>query len=131
MMLQQRHTTSIRFRRFTNKAYAAFASMHREVTIGHVSSHICDKELLKSGQTNKIPCANFSKYNYLSDDDIISTDCDELTLLEALYPQSTLVEIPVRISSAFACGVIILFNSHSHVLTLWQRHGIFFCQLTN
>lgn len=42
---------AIRFRRFSHRAYAAFASMHREVTIGHVSRSICDMELLKSGRT--------------------------------------------------------------------------------
>ena len=39
----------IRFRRFTRKAYAAFVSIRREVTIGRVSRAICDKQLLKSG----------------------------------------------------------------------------------
>ena len=43
-------TRSFRFRRFTRKAYAAFASMHRHVTIGHVRNHICDLEMLKSGK---------------------------------------------------------------------------------
>lgn len=41
---------AIRFRQFTNKAYAAFASMHKIVNIGHVSAHIADLELLKAGK---------------------------------------------------------------------------------
>lgn len=48
--LQKRFkTAALRFRQFSRKAYAAFVSMHREVTIGRVSRIICDKELLKSG----------------------------------------------------------------------------------
>lgn len=39
----------IRFRRFAHKAYAAFASMHREVTIGHVGRAVADLEMLKAG----------------------------------------------------------------------------------
>ena len=41
----------LRFRHFCHRGYAAFASMHREVTIGHVSRAICDLELLKSGKS--------------------------------------------------------------------------------
>ncbi|MBO7502332.1 MAG: TonB-dependent receptor [Paludibacteraceae bacterium] len=40
---------ALRFRRFTHKAYAAFCSIHRHVTIGRLSRAICDRELLKSG----------------------------------------------------------------------------------
>lgn len=44
-----------RFRRFANKAYAAFASLKKEVTIGCVSHYICDRELLKAGKTTCLP----------------------------------------------------------------------------
>lgn len=44
----------IRFRKFSNKSYAAFMSLHREVTIGVVSSDIADRELLKSGKTRRL-----------------------------------------------------------------------------
>ncbi len=41
---------TLRFRRFTRKAYAAFASMHKQVSIGHVSRAIADMEMLKAGK---------------------------------------------------------------------------------
>ena len=41
---------TLRFRRFSRKAYAAFASMHKQVSIGHVSRAIADMELLKAGK---------------------------------------------------------------------------------
>ena len=41
----------IRFRRFCHKAYAAFCSVHREVTIGHVAAYMTDLEMLKSGKS--------------------------------------------------------------------------------
>ncbi len=46
-----------RFRRFTRKRYAAFQSMHKQVTIGHVSGRIADLELLKAGKTLLLACA--------------------------------------------------------------------------
>lgn len=41
----------IRFRRFCHKAYAAFRSLHREVTIGHVAGYMTDLEMLKHGKS--------------------------------------------------------------------------------
>lgn len=41
---------ALRFRRFAHKAYAAFVSMHREVTIGRVSRAVCNLELVKAGR---------------------------------------------------------------------------------
>ena len=40
----------LRFKRFARKAYAAFVSMHREVTIGRLSRALCDRELVCSGR---------------------------------------------------------------------------------
>lgn len=40
----------IRFRQFSHKAYAAFCSLHREVTIGRVAAYMTDLEMLKSGK---------------------------------------------------------------------------------
>lgn len=40
---------SFRFRRFTNKAYSAFASLHLAVTIGAVKAYVTEREMLKQG----------------------------------------------------------------------------------
>lgn len=40
-----------RFRRFACKAYSAFCSLHREVTIGAVRLFVADKEMLKAGRS--------------------------------------------------------------------------------
>lgn len=40
----------IRFRQFSNKAYSAFQSLHRQVTIGCVAGYIAEKEMLKQGK---------------------------------------------------------------------------------
>ena len=42
---------AFRFRRFSHKAYAAFCSLHREVTIGRVSGYMTDLEMLKHGKS--------------------------------------------------------------------------------
>jgi len=49
-MLSTNRQQVIRFRRLSHKAYAVFASMHREVTIGCLSPRLCDRELLKAGK---------------------------------------------------------------------------------
>ena len=46
-----RQRTTIRFRRFCHKAYAAFCSLHREVTIGRVAAYMTDMEMLKQGKS--------------------------------------------------------------------------------
>ena len=50
---------AIRFRRFSGKAYAAFCSMHREVTIGRVCARIANLELLKAGRSVLLCAAAF------------------------------------------------------------------------
>ena len=42
---------SFRFRRFCHKAYAAFVSLHREVSVGRVAGYMTDLEMLKQGKT--------------------------------------------------------------------------------
>lgn len=42
---------STRFRGFCRRSYAAFQSLHREVTVGHVSGKIADLEMLKQGRS--------------------------------------------------------------------------------
>lgn len=73
-MLQQRtHNTPFRFKRFANKAYAAFASLHKEVTIGTVRRHICDRELLKAGKTNVITGPSLTSADFITRG---TDDCD-------------------------------------------------------
>ena len=42
---------AIRFRRFCHKAYAAFCSLHREVSIGRIAAYMTDLEMLKHGRS--------------------------------------------------------------------------------
>ncbi len=43
-----------RFRRFVGKGYAAFASMHKTVSIGRISGVLTDKEMLKAGRSTAV-----------------------------------------------------------------------------
>jgi hypothetical protein len=43
-----------RFRRFVGKGYAAFASMHKIVSIGRISGILTDKEMLKAGRATAV-----------------------------------------------------------------------------
>lgn len=51
------HHTRLRFRRLSRKGYAAFCSMHREVTIGHVRGAVANLELLKAGKVAMLAVA--------------------------------------------------------------------------
>ena len=46
-----------RFRRFCHKAYAAFRSLHREVTIGRIAGYMTDLEMLKQGKSIALSAA--------------------------------------------------------------------------
>ncbi len=50
---------SFRFRRFCHKAYAAFCSLHREVTIGRIAGYMTDLEMLKQGRSVALSAALF------------------------------------------------------------------------
>ena len=46
-MKKKRTSSTLRFRRWSHKAYAVFASMGRCVTIGQLAVHIADSSLQK------------------------------------------------------------------------------------
>lgn len=48
---------SLRFKRLSRKGYAAFCSMHREVTIGRVRGAVANLELLKAGKAAMLAVA--------------------------------------------------------------------------
>ena len=48
MLAIRQNTNTIRFRRFSRKGFAAFASIHREVTIGRLSAYMTDLQMMKS-----------------------------------------------------------------------------------
>ena len=51
------HRQRLRFRRLSRKGYAAFCSMHREVTIGRVRGAVANLELLKAGKAAMLAVA--------------------------------------------------------------------------
>lgn len=79
----------IRFRRFCHKAYAVFRSLHREVSIGRLTAHMTDLEMLKIGKSfATIVLLFFSGMAAQADDDIpddsISLSTRQLSLQEVL-----------------------------------------------
>ena len=61
-----------RFRRFENKSYSAFASMHKCVTIGKLSVDICNSSLKKSEKDQAFLLLNVDSLS--NDDDILTDD---------------------------------------------------------
>ncbi len=79
----------IRFRRFCHKAYAVFRSLHREVSIGRLTAHMTDLEMLKIGKSfATVALLFFSGMTAQADDDIpddsISLSTRQLSLQEVL-----------------------------------------------
>lgn len=70
----------IRFRRFCHKAYAAFCSLHREVTIGRVAAYMTDLEMLKQGKSVAVAMLVFFASTALAEtDDGVPKDSTVLT----------------------------------------------------
>lgn len=74
----------LRFKHFSRKAYAVFASMHRQVTIGRVCRAICDKELLKSGVAilNAVVLGCISPITIWAEQSDVPDEVADLTLQE-------------------------------------------------
>ncbi len=84
-------THVIRFKRYSRKAYAAFCSMHKHITIGKLATSICDKQLAKSklANTSTADCLSFYTPIY-SDETIVENESfDVLPLPIVAYLPTT------------------------------------------
>ncbi|MBP7210067.1 MAG: hypothetical protein KBA02_02645, partial [Paludibacteraceae bacterium] len=69
---KEKQSSTIRFRRFTRKRYAAFASVHKQVTIGHISVDIClraqakAKKLFREQDIRAEFCDEMAENDYFS-----------------------------------------------------------------
>ena len=90
------HRVAFRFRRFACKAYSAFCSLHREVTIGTVCHHVADKEMLKAGRAVALMLLLATAHTPATADDT-SPDIggEELALIDSIHSQLTLQEVQV------------------------------------
>ena len=70
-----------RFRRFAGKGYAAFASMHKIVSIGRISGILTDKEMLKAGRATAV-CGLLLAAPVLYADDTPPDGGDERDLMQ-------------------------------------------------
>lgn len=72
---------TIRFRRFCRKAYAAFASLHREVSVGRVAGYMTDLEMLKQGKAIALVALVFCSLNVAAETDEGAEDSTLQTVL--------------------------------------------------
>lgn len=84
--------TAFRFKRFCRAKYAAFRSLHREVTIGRVAAYIADMQLVKSKITVVMVClvaALLSPLALFADDETDGFDVQNLSevAVVAVKPQ--------------------------------------------
>ncbi len=103
------HSHAFRFRRFTHKAYAAFASMHRHVTIGRVGRAICDLELLKSGKAILASVLLLFGVSALADEAVPPDETDVANSIA--LEQLEVVATASRLSSSAVRQVVTLSQS--------------------
>ena len=116
----------IRFRQWSRKGYAIFASLGKHVTIGHVCKSIADASLTKTGWLDK-PCLN-RKNKTDETDTLPPEEADECRLW--LYEMDLCTIVSPKMPESGGGRVRLFIN-------LWVRKGsigtagmpvlIFFC----
>ena len=104
----------LRFRRLTHKGYAAFASMHKEVSIGRLARKLCDMELLKTGRQLAV-CGALMFCPLLRADESVPPDPDASATLLSL--QEVQVTATAQLSST-ARPVRVITRQEFSSLTL-------------
>lgn len=104
---------ALRFRRFSGKAYAAFCSMHRVVTIGRVGARIANLEMLKAGRAIAVCAAAFVGGIMYADEPQAGeggalTDIEQLTLseLQVVAQRSEVQSASYRLVSTLSADAI-------------------------
>ena len=69
MYKKSKHTCAFRFRRFCREGWAAYSSMHREVTIGRLAARVADCSLAKGAATAALALALSHSTSLMAQDD--------------------------------------------------------------
>ena len=105
MLPKSQTTQTLRFRRFSHKAYAAFSSLHRVVNIGCVANHITDLQLEKS-------CAHYQLTEHLvvksQNGSKTNREEQESPLLQVV--ESTILTFTLNKSDAAAARLTCLYS---------------------
>ena len=105
MLPKSQTTQTLRFRRFSHKAYAAFNSLHRVVNIGCVSGHIADLQLEKSHTHYQLTEHIVAKIQNSNDSD---GEEPASYLLQAI--EATLITLTLNQCDAAAARLICLYS---------------------
>lgn len=108
MIYKKKHNNNtIRFRRFTRRAYAVFISLHREITIGTLKGLSIDAQLRK---TNNTTANKFE--NYITKED--SFDKKEETNQNQIFQELIeLIIINHSDTKVAACSALYVIKSNS------------------
>lgn len=85
MFITAHKKLSLRFRRWSRKSYAAFKSMGKHVTIGHIKNIIADALLGKQKNTTTIFEETFRENNASEHSEVHKPPDDALLLMELFY----------------------------------------------
>ena len=113
MQHQKTINSNFRFRRFTRKAYAAFCSLHRIVTIGHLSVDTANCQLRKAAQSlisKNIINVN-DRYSYIEE------PSEEIPTLEFAHLTPITIANPSKGVAAHAYTIKYHHNTEAVVLS--------------
>ena len=105
MLPKSQTTQTLRFRRFSHKAYAAFNSLHRVVNIGCVAGHIADLQLEKSQTHYQLTEQLVAKSENSHESDGKEP---ELPLIQSV--EATLITLTLNQCDAAAARLICLYS---------------------
>ena len=104
--------SSVRFRRFARKAYAAFRSMHLQISIGTTSRLFSDKALIKTGGLNTTLIFNndFDGLSISDDDTPKETSPQEVLLIANAITSQSKRTLPAAIKLSAALCMCLCVN---------------------
>lgn len=119
MQTKNANNNTVRFRRFTRRSYAVFASLHREVTIGTLQGSTIDSQLRKSGlgveilKFNKIGDSE-RQSTINEDEDICCTEMQQLITIslsktDAAAASAGSILSPIKIATITDKMLLLLF----------------------
>ncbi len=107
------HSSQLVFKQWSRKSYAIFASLGKEVSIGHLDIEICDQALLKDHQSYSACCAIQEEKNTEKED----PDEGILELTQEQFVSLLAIQVNSDISSGrlayFIYTIHIIHNNYS------------------
>lgn len=104
---------SVTFRQWSGKAYAIFASLGKEITIGHIDIDVCDQSLLKDKTHNN--------FQFIKSDEILNLDNDDVDDLMDVTTDQYISMLQVVVNTDISSG-----RSLPHIIQSYFENNLLF-----